>query len=228
MKYVVIGLGHFGTSLGHKLTLMGHEVIGVDPEMSKVEACKNLMGHTVCMNPSDPDAVGSLPIAEADAVVVCIGINEGANILATAMMKQLKPKHLIVRAISPLHRTVLEAMQVDDIVYLEEETAHRWAKKLNVRGVLDAYEVTGDYHIIEAVVPQRFVGKTLEEVDFRNKYNINVLTTIKMVDAKNAIGITRKVKKIQEIASAKTLLDDRDVVLLYGKLGDIQNFLNKD
>jgi trk system potassium uptake protein len=228
MKYIIVGLGHFGSSLGHKLTLMGHEVIGLDPDMAKVDANKNLMGHTICLNPSDLEAVSGLPIKESDAVIVCIGVNEGANILATAVMKQLQPKHLIVRAISPLHRTILEAMQVDDIVYLEEETAHRWAKKLNVRGVLDAYEVTGDYHIIEAVVPARCIGSTLEEVDFRNTYNISVLTTIKMVEVKNLIGITRKVKKVQDIASAKTLLEEGDIVLLYGKLKDIQNFLNKD
>jgi trk system potassium uptake protein len=228
MKYIIIGLGHFGASLGQKLTLMGHEVIGVDADMSKVDSTKNLMGHTICMNPSDPDSVSSLPIKEADAVVVCIGMNEGANILATAVMKQMKPKHLIVRAISPLHRTVLEAMQVDDIAYLEEETAHRWAKKLNVRGVLDAYEVTGDYHIIEAIVPARCIGSTLEEVDLRNKYNVSVLSTIKMVETKNIIGISRKTKQIQDVASAKTMLEEGDIILLYGKLNDIQNFLNKD
>jgi trk system potassium uptake protein len=228
MKYIIIGLGHFGTSLGHKLTLMGHEVIGVDPDMVKVEASKSKMSHTICMDPADADAVSSLPIQDADAVIVCIGMNEGANILAAAMMKQMKAKHLIVRAISPLHRTVLEAMQVDDIVYLEEETAHRWAKKLNVRGVLEAYEVTGDYNIIEAVVPKRCVGKTLEETNLRNKYNISVLSTIKMVENKNLIGISRKIKQVQEVASAKTLLEEGDIMLLYGQLKDIQSFLNKD
>jgi trk system potassium uptake protein TrkA len=228
MKYIIIGLGHFGTALGQKLTLMGHEVIGVDPDMVKVEAGKTLMAHTVCMNPADAEAVNSLPIKEADAVVVCIGVNEGANILATAMMKQMGARHLIVRAISPLHRTVLEAMQVDDIVYLEEETAHRWAKRLNVKGVLEAYEVTGDYHIIEAVVPIRCVGKTLEETDLRNRHSISVLTTIKQVEKRNPIGILHKVKQIQEVASAKTLLEEGDIMLLFGKLKDIQAFLNKE
>lgn len=228
MKYIIIGLGHFGASLGTKLTLMGHEVIGVDPEMAKVEAGKSMMTHTVCLNPSDPDAVGSLPIKDADAVIICIGVNEGANILATAMMKQMMAKHLIVRAISPLHRTVLEAMQVDEIVYLEEETAYRWAKKLNIRGVLDSYEISGDYNVIEAVVPKRCVGKTLEEIDLRNKHHLSILTTIKMVDQKNSIGVTKKVKQVQAIASAKTLLEEGDVVLLYGKIKDIQAFLNRE
>ena len=228
MKYIIIGLGHFGSSLGMKLTTMGHEVIGVDPEMTKVEANKGFMTHTVCMNPSDPQAMGSLPVKDADAVIICIGVNEGANILATAVMKQMNARHLICRAISPLHRTVLEAMQVDDIVYLEEETAHRWAKKLNIRGVLDAYEITGEFNIIEAVVPKRFVGKTLAELDIRNKHNVLVLTTIKMVDQKNSIGIIKKNKQVQVMASAKTVLETGDIVVLYGKLKDIESALKSD
>lgn len=228
MKYIIIGLGHFGSSLGMKLTTMGHEVIGVDPEMTKVEANKGFMTHTVCMNPSDPQAIGSLPVRDADAVIVCIGVNEGANILATAVMKQMNAKHIICRAISPLHRTVLEAMQVDDIVYLEEETAHRWAKKLNIRGVLDAYEITGEFNIIEAVVPKRFVGRTLAELDIRNKHNVLVLTTIKMVEQKNSIGIIKKSKQVQVMASAKTVLEEGDIVVLYGKLKDIESALKAD
>lgn len=228
MKYIIIGLGHFGSSLGMKLTTMGHEVIGVDPEMTKVEANKGFMTHAVCMNPSDPQAVGSLPVKDADAVIICIGVNEGANILATAVMKQMNARHIICRAISPLHRTVLEAMHVDDIVYLEEETAHRWAKKLNIRGVLDAYEITGEFNIIEAVVPKRFVGKTLSELDIRNKHNVLVLTTIKMVDQKNSIGIIKKNKQVQEMASAKTVLEEGDIVVLYGKLRDIESALKSD
>lgn len=40
MKFIIIGLGHFGASLGERLTSMGHEVIGVDKHMDKVDALK--------------------------------------------------------------------------------------------------------------------------------------------------------------------------------------------
>ena len=227
MKFIIIGLGHFGSSLGQKLTAMGHEVIGVDSEMSKVENNKGLLTNAVCLNPSDPQAVTNLPVGDADAVVVCIGLNEGANLLATANMKMMKAKRLICRAISPLHKTVLEAMQVDDIVYLEEETAHRWAKKLNMKSAVDVYEITGDFNIVEVVVPKRFIGKTLEESLIRSKYNLLVLSTIKMADQKNAIGISRKVKMVQEMASAKTILEDNDIMIIYGKTKDFEQFLKE-
>ena len=35
MKYIVLGLGHFGRSLAVHLTELGHEVIGADKSLIK-------------------------------------------------------------------------------------------------------------------------------------------------------------------------------------------------
>ena len=40
MKYIIVGLGNFGSSLATKLTSQGHEVIGIDIDMDKVERYK--------------------------------------------------------------------------------------------------------------------------------------------------------------------------------------------
>jgi trk system potassium uptake protein len=40
MKYIIIGLGNFGASLAQKLTEEGNEVIGIDRNMTKVDANK--------------------------------------------------------------------------------------------------------------------------------------------------------------------------------------------
>jgi trk system potassium uptake protein TrkA len=227
MKFIVIGLGTFGSSLAQKLTKMGHEVIGVDSKLSKVESNKESITHTICLDSTDIMAVKHLPLEDTDIVIVCIGEDEGASILTTALMKQLNVKRLISRAVSPLHETILEAMEVDEIVHPEEETAERWAKKLNIKGVVDSFELTGDYNIIEARVPEHFIGKTLEEIGVRRNYNVIVLTTIKSVEVKNILGLTRKVNRVQDIASAKTLLSENDILVLYGRVKDIKNFLSE-
>jgi len=145
--------------------------------------------------------------------------------MTTALIKQANVKRLISRAVSPLHETILEAMQVDEIVHPEEETAERWAKRLNIRGVVDSFELTGEYHVIEAKVPDRYTGKTIEEIGVRRNYNIIILTTIKEILEKNILGVSRKVKKVQEVASAQTVLEEDDILVLYGKMNDIRNFL---
>ena len=228
MKCIIIGLGNFGSSLSEKLTQMGHEVIGVDSKMSQVEALKEKITHTVCLDCTDSQAVSHLPLKDTDIVIVCIGEDEGDNIMATALMKRLKVKRLISRAVSPLHETVLEAMGVDEIVHPEEETADRWAKKLNISGVIDSFDLTGEYSIIEATVPPRYVGKTLLDAGFRKNYDVVVLTTIKVTEEDNLIGITRKISKVQGVASSKTLLSEGDILVMYGNIKDIERLLKEE
>jgi trk system potassium uptake protein TrkA len=165
---------------------------------------------------------------DTDIVIVCIGEDEGANILATALMKKLKVKRLISRAVSPLHQTVLEAMGVDEIVHPEEETADRWAKKLILNGVVDSFELTGEYSIVEATIPKRFVDKTVLEVGFRKNYDVVLLTTIKVSEEKNLIGVSRKVNKVQGVASSITVLNEDDILVMYGNIKDIERLLKEE
>jgi trk system potassium uptake protein TrkA len=225
MKYIIIGLGNFGTSLGEKLTQMGHEVIGVDNRMGQVEALKERLTHTICLNCTDQQAVDSLPLRDTDAIIISIGEDEGANLMTTALMKQMKVKRLISRAISPLHETILTAMGVDEIVHPEEETANRWAKKLTMNGVVDSFELTGQYNIIEAQIPKRYVGKTLEEVSFLRNYGVLVLTTISTTDEKNLLGKTKKVTKVNGVASSETILNEGEIMVLFGNINDIKDLL---
>ena len=228
MKYIIIGLGNFGSSLAQKLTQSGNEVIGVDSKMSKVDMLKERVSHTICLDCTVQQAVTHLPLKDTDIVIICIGEDEGANIMATALMKKLKVKRLISRAVSPLHETVLETMGVDEIVHPEEETADRWAKKLNLSGVVDSFELTGEYSIIEATVPKQFIGKTLLEVGFRKNYDVVILTTIKVTEEKNLIGVARKVNKVQGVASSKTLLNEGDILVMYGNIKDIERLLKEE
>lgn len=225
MKYIIIGLGNFGASLAEKLTAMGNEVIGVDVNMSKVEIIKDKITHAIKLDSTDITAVSNLPLRDTDVVIVGIGEDKGANIMATALMKQLNVKRLISRAVSPLQEMVLEAMGVDEIIHPEEETAERWAKKLNLQGVVDSFEVNKDYSIVETTIPEEYDGKTLEEIGLKRRYNIIVLTTIKMATEQNLIGASREVGHVQGVASAKTVLIKGDVMVMYGHNRDIKKLL---
>lgn len=225
MKYIIIGLGNFGASLSEKLTSMGNEVIGVDNNLDRVEAIKEKITHAISLDATDYNAVTRLPIKDTDVVIVGIGEDKGANIMATALMKQLKVKRLISRAVSPLQEMVLEAMGVEEIIHPEEETAERWSKKLNLQGVVDSFEVTGDYSIVETEVPAEYDGKSLEEIALKRNYNIIVLTTIKNTRGTNEMGAQKIISEVQGVASARTILHKGDVMVLYGNNRDIKKLL---
>lgn len=227
MKYIIFGLGNFGSSLAIKLTEQGNEVIGIDNNMDKVDRFKEQISHTICLDSTDQFTVSGLPLKDTDVVIVGIGEDQGANIMTTAVLKNLNVKRLISRAITPLHETVLEAIGVDEIVHPEEETAERWAKKLCLRGVVDSFDLGGEYSIVEVTVPERYVGQTLLEVGFRRKYNLVVLTTIKKEEKKNLIGVSKTVNKVQGVTSPKTLLEKDDIMVIYGHNNDIKAILRE-
>lgn len=227
MKYIIVGLGNFGASLAVKLTAEGNEVIGIDTSMAKVDLFKEKISHTICMDSTDEFTVSGLPLSETDVVIVAIGEDKGANVMTTALFKNLQVKRLISRAIDPLHEKVLKAIGVDEIVHPEEETAERWAKKLCLINVIDSYELSDNYSIVEVNIPERYVGKTIIETQLRQKYNILALTTIKKVEVKSIIGKTRIDDKVQGVASPDTVLEKNDILVIYGNNKDLKNFTNK-
>lgn len=225
MKYIIIGLGNFGSSLAQKLTEQGNEVIGVDTNMTKVDLYKEKITHTICLDATDEFTVKGLPLKDTDIVLVAIGENQGANIMTTALLKNLGVKRLISRAINPLHEKVLQAIGVDEIVHPEEETAERWAKKLCINDVVDSFELGDDYSIIEANVPSKYEGSTIGEVGFQENFNILVLTVIKKSEVTSALGKKRQKDKIQGIASENQKLESSDILVLYGLNKDLKQFL---
>lgn len=225
MKFLIVGLGNFGASLAEKLTNQGNEVIGIDSSMAKVDALKEKISHTICMNATDDFTVSGLPLKDTDVVIVAIGEDQGANIMATALFKNLNVKRLISRAINPLHEMVLNALGVDEIVHPEEETAERWAKKLCLVGLIDSFELSDEYSLVEANVPNEYAGKKIGEIDFRKKYNILILTTIKKTEELSNLGKNITVNKVQGVASAELILEEDDILVLYGANKDIQKFL---
>jgi trk system potassium uptake protein TrkA len=227
MKYIIIGLGNFGASLGQKLTEQGNEVIGIDTSMAKVDAFKEKISHTICMDATDEFTVSGLPLKETDIVIVAIGEDQGANVMTTALLKNFEVKRLISRAINPLHEKVLQAIGVDEIVHPEEETAERWAKKLCLSNVVDSFELNEDYSIIEARVPTDYIGRTVREVGFRREFNLLVLTIMKKVEVKSLLGKTKTETKIQGVATADNILESGDILVLYGSNKDLQVFLKQ-
>lgn len=228
MKYIIIGLGNFGASLAEKLTSHGNEVIGIDTSMEKVDALKEKISHTICMDATDQFTVTGLPLKDTDVVIVAIGEHEGANIMVTALFKNLQVKRLISRAINPLHENVLQAIGVDEIVHPEEETAERWAKKLCLKGVVDSFELSTEFSIVEANVPPQYIGKTIGEIKMREKYNLLVLTTIKQTLIDSKVGKNVTIPKVQGVANPDTVLENEDILVLYGSNKDIQSFLKNN
>ena len=227
MKYIVVGLGSFGSSLGIALTSQGHEVIGIDSDMQKIEAYKEVISHTICMSATDEHTVRGLPIIDTDIVVVAIGEDQGANVMATALFKTLKAKHLISRSISPLHETVLQAIGVDDIFHPEQESAKRWAKRLSLRYFVDSFSVSDTFSMVEISSPQILIGKTVDSLNLEQKFSIKLLSIMHYEYFEDSFGRTQRKPNIQGLAEPEQIVQQNDVLVIYGANKHIDQFLRR-
>lgn len=227
MKYIVVGLGIFGSSISQKLAEMGNEVIGVDISMSKVEAIKEKITHAISLDATDVEAVKNLPLDDTDIVIIGIGEDKGANIMAAALMKQMHVKRLISRAVDPLQRMVLETMGIDEIIHPEKETADRWAQRLNLEGVVDSFELDSNFSIVEARIPEEYHEKTIQELNIKKEFDIIILTTMNVSHSRNELGAQTENASVQGIARADTVLYKDEIMVLYGHNKDIKKLLEE-
>jgi len=225
MKFIVFGLGNFGSSLAGRLTSMGHEVIGLDENREKVEAFKDEITQTICLDSTSEHALVNLPLKECDYAIVAIGEDFGASLMTTALLKQAGVKRVVSRAINPLHYKVLQALGVDIILQPEHDAASRFADSILFSGINNSYEITDEYKIIEARLPDRYDGMLLSEVDFTNRHSLLVLTVIRTEDSKSIFGQGLKIKRSLGLPAANQRLRLGDQIVLFGKLKDIEKLL---
>ncbi|MFW6238132.1 MAG: potassium channel family protein [Halanaerobiales bacterium] len=174
-QFVVVGLGRFGVSLARSLSDNGHNVLAIDTDAERVQNIANSVTHAVEADATDEKALKTLGVRNFDVAVVSIGNNIHANILSTLILKELGVPYVIVKAQDNLHGKVLTKVGADRVVYPERDMGVRIAHNLISSNVLDYIEFAPDYSIVEIAASANMIGKTLAELEFRNRYDVNIM-----------------------------------------------------
>lgn len=174
-QYVVIGAGNFGSNLATSLYELRHEVLVIDIDRKKIEQIKEKVTHAVIADATDMDVLSELIKTNIDAVIVGLGDNMEGNILTTLHLKDLKVKRIIAKAISEEHGKILRAIGATDVVFPERDVALRMAKELTDPNLIEHIPLAPEFSIATIATPDKFVGKTLKDLQLRSKYNIEVI-----------------------------------------------------
>lgn len=131
MKYLIIGLGNFGSTLACKLTDMGHDVIGVDSKEHNVEEIKDKISVAYIMDATDRLDLRTLPLDDIDCAVVAIGQSMDHSLRSVAALKELNVTHIFARAIDSTHLSILRAMNIENVFIPERYAAEQIAEQFD-------------------------------------------------------------------------------------------------
>ncbi|CCZ81503.1 potassium channel family protein [Odoribacter laneus] len=175
MNCIIMGLSHFGVALAQRLTAMGHEVLGIDMDLHKINEYKDSIKNTICLNINNQQAIQTLPLKDADIIFVTIRKDIGASIQAVALLKQYKARRIIACSISDIHTTILKAMGITEIIRPELEYADLFTTRIEWANSIFTYKITSNYFIQELKLPDSFIGRRLSDVQFEKEFNLQLI-----------------------------------------------------
>ena len=214
-QYIVIGCGRFGSSLATTMNLLGHQVMAIDKNEEVIQNLSDKVTHVAVVDVTDEFALRSLGLGNFDVAIIAIGSDIRASIMATLIAKEMGVEQVVCKAKDELQAKVLYKIGADRVVFPERDMGIRVAHNLVSDNILDHIELDPEYSIMEIVTPNKWVGKTLIELDLRAKYEITILA-IKNGD------------KINVIPSPEEQLQQNSILVVIGKNSNISAIVTKD
>lgn len=224
MKYIIIGLGIYGHVLAEELSALGHEVIGVDSNAGKVDSIKEKVATAFVINATDEQALAVLPLKSVDIVIVAIGENFGASIRVVALLKKMKVPRIYARAMDEVHRSVLEAFNLERILNPEEEAARGLVRRQEFGADIETFRIDTNYYVMKFTVPDKLVGYTVNELNLDTDFHLKLLALKREETLKNSLGISLLEHDVVNELPDNDEIQSGDQLVCYGRYQDFRKF----
>ncbi|MEG1553623.1 MAG: TrkA family potassium uptake protein [Rikenellaceae bacterium] len=222
MKYVVIGLGNFGSVLAEELSMLGHEVVGADLDANNVDKIKDKIATVFKVDATDSQSILSLPLKGADVVIVTVGENFGASVKIVALLKKAQVKSIYARAIDDIHEEILRAFDVDRILKPESDAAKQLVQSMDLGVEVNAFKVDKEYYVTMFPVVEKMWDLHVSELTIEQDFNIKIIGIKRAEHINNFLGISVLERKVVNTLEADYVLQSGDVLVCYGRYQDFR------
>ena len=204
-QFVIVGVGNFGHYLAMHLYKKGHEVLVIDKISNRISEIKDNVSQAVVADATDRKALEALGLDKMDAAVVCIGSVLSESILATLNLKDIGVHQVYAKALSEAHSRILQKIGASEIFFPERDQAISLAERLHNPNMLDYLPFLEGYSIIQISPPNRFIGRSLRDLNLINRFGVQVVAVKEVVP-----------DRLNLIPTAQFVLKDSDIMILLG------------
>ena len=231
MKFVIIGIGQFGRALALHLADLGFEVTILDERESIITELKDRVTYALVGDATDIRVLRQLELVGADTyVIVAVGEQFERNLLITAQLKEMGVVNLYTRNVNELHGKLLKLIGVNDLIRVEEVAARQLAALFTNDGMMRLRRMDATHSLADVRLPDEWVGRKLMDVGLRSVYRLNLLTLRRgKVNEEQTTDdvLSEPEQPVIDMPSADLVFQEGDVLVLFGKDTDLQNFVEK-
>ena len=172
---LLVGVGRFGRHIAIQLAQMGHQVMAVDTSEDRINDVLPFVTNAQIGDSTNADFLRTLGIGNYDVCIVTISGNFQNSLETTSLLKELGAKCVVSRAERDVQAKFLLRNGADHVVYPEKQVAKWAAIRYSSNHIFDYVEIDDQHAIFEVEIPERWIGKSVGELDIRRKYGINIL-----------------------------------------------------
>lgn len=213
-RFVVIGLGHFGSWAARALYAQGHEVIAVDKRPELVDRHADGVSRAVAGDGRERVLLSEIGARDADAAIISTGEDLAASILITIAVKDIGVTDVYVKVTSEDAARALEALGVTETIFPEREVAYRLAHRIPSYSVLEYIPLSGGYSIQQIAIPDRWLGKSLRQLGLPRRHGIQVVAVYQILQ-----------DRLDVVPDPDEPLKESDLALVAGKDETIKELL---
>ncbi len=172
---LIIGMGKFGHHLCDNLLDLKNDVMVVDQKEDRVSDLIYKVTNVQIGDCTDPQVVKGIGIGNFDIVFVCIGANFQNSLEVTNLVKEMGANYVVSKANRDVHAKFLLKNGADEVIYPDRDIAVKVARRFSMNNVFDYIELDDEYSIYEIPPMREWIGHTIQELNFRQAYDINIL-----------------------------------------------------
>lgn len=174
-RFIVVGLGNFGSAAAEALHKQGHDVAALDTSESAVDRIAPFVSRAAVGDGRDAHVLERLGARDADAAIVSTGEDITASILATLALHDLGVDEVYVKVVSNDHARVMQKIGATETIFPERESGLRLGARISSRSVLNYVRLANDFSIQEMAVPDRWIGRSLRQLQLPRKHRIAIV-----------------------------------------------------
>jgi len=174
-RFIVAGLGNFGSGVAETLAARGHEVIAIDSDEARVEAVAARVERAAVGDATQIAVLRRIGVEGADSAIISLGDDITASILSSLAMRDLQVPNIFVKVISIDHARVMERQGVTETIFPERESAIALGYRLAASGLMNYVRLGPEFSIQEMAVPESWIGKNLRALDLRRRFQVQVI-----------------------------------------------------
>jgi trk/ktr system potassium uptake protein len=174
-RFIIVGLGNFGSSVAEALHLDGQEVIALDRNAELVDRIAPYVTRAAVGDGRDVRTLERIGGADADTGVVSTGDDITASVLSTLALRDVGVTDIYAKVISRDHSRVMERLGVTETIFPERESGLRLGKRISNQAILNYFRLGQGFSIQEMAVPDGWIGRTLRQLQLPKNFKISVI-----------------------------------------------------